>query len=212
MNGLIRPGGVNGAVGTAGDSGNLRVADWFYRSKAASVLWLVARLWLGYGWVSAGYQKLWGSEKAVFWNGGGAGVKGFAAAGVAGSAAGKGAGASYGWWAAFLHDFVIPNASWIAKVVTVSELAIGVLLILGLFTGFAAVAGLSLNLVYMFTGSAGVNPAYAIVAVFLILAWRNAGYLGLDRFALPMARERLHRGPRVTGQTAPPLPAEEPVR
>jgi hypothetical protein len=28
-----------------------------------------------------------------------------------------------------------------------------------------------------------VNPAYAIVAVFLILAWRNAGYLGLDRFA-----------------------------
>jgi thiosulfate dehydrogenase (quinone) large subunit len=204
--------GFNDAVGTTGTAGNVRAADWLYRSKAASLLWLAARLWLGYGWVSAGYQKLWGSEKAVFWNGGGAGVKGFATAGVSGSAAGRGAGASYGWWAAFLHDFVVPNASWIAKVVTVSELAIGVLLILGLFTGLAAVAGLSLNLVYMFTGSAGVNPAYAIVAVFLILAWRNAGYLGLDRFALPMASERLHRGPRATGQTAPPLPAEEPVR
>jgi thiosulfate dehydrogenase [quinone] large subunit len=197
--------------GTAGASGNVRAADWFYRSRAASVLWLVARLWLGYGWVNAGYQKLWGSEKAVFWNGGGAGVKGFATAGVTGSAAGKGAGASYGWWAAFLHGFVIPNASWIAKVVTVSELVIGVLLILGLFTGLAAVAGLTLNLVYMFTGSAGVNPAYAIVAVFLILAWRNAGYLGLDRFALPMVSERLHRGHPMTGQTAPPLPTEEPL-
>jgi thiosulfate dehydrogenase [quinone] large subunit len=211
VNGLIGPEGVNNAVGTTGTSGNIRAADWFYRSKVASVLWLAARLWLGYGWVNAGYQKLWGSEKAVFWNGGGAGVKGFATAGVAGSATGKG-GASYGWWAAFLHDFVVPNASWIAKVVTVSELAIGVLLILGLFTGLAAVAGLTLNLVYMFTGSAGVNPAYAIVAVFLILAWRNAGYLGLDRFALPMASQRLHRSPRPTGQTAPPLPAEEPVR
>jgi hypothetical protein len=50
----------------------------------------VARLWLGYGWLNAGYQKLWGSEKAVFWNGGGAGVKGFATAGVTGSATGKG--------------------------------------------------------------------------------------------------------------------------
>ena len=203
--------GLTGGERTVDASGNLRAADWFYRSKAASVLWLVARLWLGYGWVNAGYQKLWGSEKAVFWNGGGAGGKGFATAGVAGSAAGQGAGASYGWWAAFLHDFVLPNASWIAKVVTLSELVIGLLLILGLFTGAAAVAGLTLNLVYMFTGSAGVNPAYAIVAVFLILAWRNAGYIGLDGFALPMARERLRRRRPVTGLTAPPLPAEEPV-
>jgi thiosulfate dehydrogenase (quinone) large subunit len=96
--------------------------------------------------------------------------------------------------------------------VTVSELAIGVLLILGLFTGAAAVAGLSLNLIYLFTGSSGVNPAYAIVAVFLILAWRNAGYLGLDRFVLPMAGKPLHRTPPVPAQPAPPpQPAAEPV-
>jgi len=207
---LIRADDVNGPSAQLGPQGNLRAADWLYRSRAASLLWLIARLWLGYGWLNAGYQKLWGSEKAAFWNGAGAGVKGFATAGVTGSASGKG-GASYGWWAAFLHNFVIPNASWIAKLVTVSELAIGVLLILGLFTGAAAAAGLGLNIIYLFTGSAGVNPAYAIVAVFLILAWRNAGYLGLDGLAVPMLRERLHRGRPVTGLTAPPLPAEEPV-
>jgi thiosulfate dehydrogenase [quinone] large subunit len=183
---------------------NLPAADWLYRSRAASVIWLVARVWLGYGWLNAGYQKLWGSEKAAFWNGGGAGVKGFATAGVAGSKAGTG-GASYGWFAGFLHGFVIPNASWIAKVVAVSELAIGVLLILGLLTGAAAVAGLALNVIYMFSGSSGVNPAYAIVAVFLILAWRNAGYIGLDRFVLPMMRNRLRPGPRmITPVTSPP--------
>jgi thiosulfate dehydrogenase [quinone] large subunit len=179
-------------------SGNLKIADWLYRSKASSVLWLVARLWLGYGWLNAGYQKLWGSEKAAFWYGGGAGVKGFSAAGVAGSAGGR-SGASYGWWAGFLHNFVIPNASWIAKAITLSELVIGALLILGLFTGAAAFAGIGLNVIYMFTGSAGVNPAYAIVSVFLILAWRNAGYLGLDRFALPMVRDLFRRGTHVKG-------------
>jgi thiosulfate dehydrogenase [quinone] large subunit len=195
---------------------NLRAADWLYRSKAASVIWLIARLWLGYSWLNAGYQKLWGNEKAAFWYGGGAGVKGFATAGVTGSTAGKG-GASYGWFAAFLHNFVIPNVSWIAKVVTLSELVIGALLILGLFTGLAAFAGLALNLVYMFSGSAGVNPAYAIVSVFLILAWRNAGWLGLDRLVLPMISNRFRPGSRtVTPVTSPPtaptpVPAPSPA-
>ena len=211
MSELIRADDVNCRSARLGPQGNLRAADWLYRSRAASLLWLIARLWLGYGWLNAGYQKLWGSEKAAFWNGAGAGVKGFATAGVTGSTSGKG-GASYGWWAAFLHNFVIPNASWIAKLVTVSELAIGVLLILGLFTGAAAAAGLGLNIIYLFTGSAGVNPAYAIVAVFLILGWRNAGYLGLDRFALPRAGGVLHgTPPEAEHVVPPPQPAAEPV-
>jgi thiosulfate dehydrogenase [quinone] large subunit len=152
-----------------------------------SGVWLVVRLWLGYQWLNAGYQKIWGSERAVFWFGGGAGVKGFATAGVVGSTAGKGSGASYGWWAAVLHDFIVPNADWIAKLISLGEMAIGIALILGLFTGAAAFAGLTLNMTYMFTGSAGVNPMFMLVEVLLILAWRNAGWLGLDRFVLRTA-------------------------
>jgi len=160
---------------------SLRLSDWLYRSRKASVLWLIVRVWLGYQWLNAGYQKIWGSERSAFWFGNGAGVKGFATAGVAGSASGKG-GASYGWWAGFLHNFVIPNASWIGKFVSLAELLIGVALLLGLLTGFAALAGLSLNVIYMFSGSAGVNPMYAILGLLLVLAWRNAGWIGLDRF------------------------------
>ena len=73
----------------SGHEHNLRSADWLFRSRAASVLWLAVRLVLGYWWLNAGYQKIWGSEKAGFWFGGGAGVKGFATAGVLGSATGK---------------------------------------------------------------------------------------------------------------------------
>jgi len=206
--GVAAPGGDGGLL--EGPSGNLRFSDWLFRSKAASVLWLVARLWLGYEWLNAGYQKLWGSEKSAFWYGGGAGVKGFSTAGIAGSATGKG-GASYGWWAGFLHNFVIPNSSWIAKLVTLSELAIGVLLILGLFTGAAAFAGIGLNLIYMFSGSAGVNPAYAIVSLFLILTWRNAGYFGLDRFALPAVRNLFHHGTHARESVVVPPKVVVPV-
>ena len=171
----------------------LRFSDWLYRSHGASLLWLVVRVWLGYQWLNAGYQKIWGSEHSAFWFGNGAAVKGFAAAGVAGSASGKG-GASYGWWAGFLHNFVIPNASWIGKLVALGELLIGVALILGLLTGVAAFAGLLLNLTYMFSGSAGVNPMFAIASVFLILAWRNAGWIGLDRFIVGRERAQHHLG------------------
>ena len=135
--------------------------------------------------------------------------------GSLGSATGK-SGASYGWWAAFLHNFVIPNASWIAKLIALGELAIGIGLVIGLFTGLAALGGLTLNVIYMFTGSAGVNPAYAILEVPLILAWRNAGYLGLDRYrsrcrlvAAPL--QRLYRscrpstaGPDASGPSVTP--------
>lgn len=183
--------------------GNLRWSDWLFRSEGAAAVWLVARLWLGYEWLNAGYQKVWGSEKLAFWHGG-AGVKGFATAGIAGSASGKG-GASYGWWAAFLHNFVVPNASWIGKLIALSEIAIGVLLILGLFTGAAALAGVALNVIYMFSGSAGVNPAYALVGVFLVMAWRNAGLFGLDRFALPKVWQLAHSFHNRPHQEAHPI-------
>ena len=34
-------------------------------------------------------------------------------------------------------------------------------------------------------GVAGVNPVFFLAEVLLILAWRNAGYIGLDRYILP---------------------------
>jgi|HubBroStandDraft_1064217.scaffolds.fasta_scaffold10360_6 thiosulfate dehydrogenase [quinone] large subunit len=182
----------------------LGLSAWLYRSHVASVLWLGVRLWLGYEWLNAGYQKIWGSEKGAFWFGNGVAVKGFATAGVAGSTSGKG-GASYGWWAGFLHNFVVPNASWIGRLISVGELLIGVALILGLLTGAAAFAGLALNVIYMFSGSAGVNPMYAIAALFLVLAWRNAGWFGLDRFVLRSATWTRRRHLAGSGATHQPV-------
>jgi thiosulfate dehydrogenase [quinone] large subunit len=62
---------------------------------------------------------------------------------------------------------------------------VGILLILGLFTGIAAFIGAAMNFSYVFAGSAGMNPLFIIISLFLIMAWRVAGWYGLDRIVLP---------------------------
>jgi thiosulfate dehydrogenase [quinone] large subunit len=42
-----------------------------------------------------------------------------------------------------------------------------------------------MNFSCVFAGSAGVNPLFVIIPLFLIMAWRVAGWYGLDRAVLP---------------------------
>ena len=35
-------------------------------------------------------------------------------------------------------------------------------------------------------GVAGVNPIFLVFEMLIVLAWRNAGWIGLDRYVLPM--------------------------
>jgi thiosulfate dehydrogenase [quinone] large subunit len=83
---------------------------------------------------------------------------------------------------------------WFGPLVAIGEVVIGVLLILGLFTGVAAALGAILNFSFVFAGSAGVNPAMILVSILIILAWRNAGYWGLDRWVLPALGTPWQRG------------------
>ena len=67
-------------------------------------------------------------------------------------------------------------------------------MIIGLFVGIAAFFGAMLNFSFGLAGVAGVNPVFLVVEVLLILAWRNAGYLGLDRYVLPAIGTPWHKG------------------
>jgi thiosulfate dehydrogenase [quinone] large subunit len=71
-------------------------------------------------------------------------------------------------------------------VIVFGELAVGLGLILGVFVGLAAAGGLLMNLAFMLAGTTSTNPVLAILGVLLILAWKNAGYIGLDRYMLPI--------------------------
>jgi thiosulfate dehydrogenase (quinone) large subunit len=44
--------------------GEPRSARWLFQSTAAAWIWLVVRLYLGYEWLEAGWEKLTGADKA----------------------------------------------------------------------------------------------------------------------------------------------------
>jgi thiosulfate dehydrogenase [quinone] large subunit len=64
-------------------------------------------------------------------------------------------------------------------------MAVGVALILGALTGIAAFFGALMNMSFLLAGSASSNPVLFIFAIGLMLAWKVAGYYGLDRYLLP---------------------------
>ncbi len=74
------------------------------------------------------------------------------------------------------------------------ELLIGVALLLGILTGLAALFGAFMNWPFMMAGTASTNPVMLIVAVGILLAWKTAGWWGLDRFVLPYLGTPWQRG------------------
>jgi thiosulfate dehydrogenase (quinone) large subunit len=144
-------------------------------------LWLVARLYVGYEWVSAGWEKLTGTG----WVGSQAGT---AIGGFFQSALAQTTGAHpnvSSWYGFFIQNVAAAHPVFISYLVTYGELAVGIALILGVATGIAAFAGAFMNFNYLFAGAVSINPILLLIELFLILAWRNAGWLGIDRWLLP---------------------------
>ncbi len=75
--------------------------------------------------------------------------------------------------------------TWFAKLVTAGEILIGIALILGIFTGIAAFFGSFMNINYLMAGAVSTNPILFVIATWLVLAWKVAGWWGLDRWILP---------------------------
>jgi thiosulfate dehydrogenase (quinone) large subunit len=178
------------------------IAKWLFTSKSAAWIWLVARVWLGYQWLHAGWEKVIGYSGGTYtwkfgitdesWLRSTAGLKGFVGFALQG-AGGEHAAVNYGWYAAFLR-WLEHGGAWLAPVIAIGEVLIGLGLILGALTAVAAFFGGLLTVSFGLAGVAGVNPLFFVVEVFLILAWRNAGYYGLDRYLLPALGTPWQRG------------------
>ena len=160
--------------------------SYFFTADTRSAsLWLIVRLYLGWQWLEAG----WGKFNNPAWIGdqAGAGMTGFVEKALTKT---SGAHPDVQWWYAwFLQNFVQPYPEVWAYMITFGEILVGAALIAGLFVGLAAFGGLFMNLNFMLAGTVSVNPIMYTMAVGLILAWRVAGYIGLDHYALPL----LHR-------------------
>src|SRR5216684_2726390 len=173
------------------------IAKFLFADTRMAWLWLIVRLYVGYQWITAGLDKLTGysftldgsfgtkvSSPWVFGAHDGAAIKGFV-----GGALAQASGpypAVQSWYASFLQNVVLPNATLFAYLVTFGEVLIGLGLIFGVLTGIAAFFGVFMNLNFMLAGAVSINPVIGFLAIFLVLAWRIAGYYGGDSIVLPL--------------------------
>ena len=158
------------------------VAQFLFGDTRLAWFWLLVRLYAGYEWLVAGTEKLgnpaWTGSKA------GVAIGGFAK-GALTKTGGEHPNVAH-WYASFLSNFVIPHAAAWSWAITLGEIAVGIGLVLGLFTGIAAFFGGLMNANYLLAGTVSTNPMLFILATWLVLAWKTAGYIGLDFYVLPL--------------------------
>lgn len=157
------------------------VSQFLFSNTKSALIWLVVRLYLGYAWLTAGWKKV--NSSAWVGDDAGAALSGFVNGSLAKAADG---GDVTGWYATFLENAVLPNAKLFSYFVAFGELLVGLGLILGLLTGIAAFFGAIMNVSFLFAGTLSTNPLLFILATWLVLAWKVAGWYGLDRWALPI--------------------------
>jgi thiosulfate dehydrogenase [quinone] large subunit len=144
-------------------------------------LWLIIRVYLGWTWLSSGWGKISGGAWMT-----GEPLRGFWQGAVAIPAEGR-PDIAFGWYRTFLQ-FMLDNGwySWFGPLVAIGETLIGVALILGALTGIAALAGAFMNWNFIMAGSASTNGLLLVLAILIVLAWKVAGWWGLDRWLLPL--------------------------
>ncbi len=175
------------------------LARFLFQDTRAAALWLPIRLFVGWDWLTAGWHKFQDPK----WLDTGVALQGFWKGAVAVPAPPAHAAISYDWWRNFLQ-FLLDNQaySWFGKVIVFGELAVGLGLIFGALVGVAAAGGILMNMSFMLSGSTSSNPILLILAFSIILAWKVAGWIGVDRFLLPMLGTPWQRG-RLLGRQAP---------
>ena len=153
------------------------VAKALFEHVRWSWLWLILRLYAGWQWLAAG----WGKLGAEAWTGdnAGAAITGFVQGAL------QQTGGTHpnvqAWYASFLENVVLPNAAAWSYAVAIGETLVGIALIVGLFTGIAAFFGAFMNMNYLLSGTVSTNPILLLIAILLVMAWKTAGWWGLDR-------------------------------
>ncbi len=171
------------------------------RDWLAGIVWAVVRVWVGWQFLTAGLDKVGTSA----WTGSSAGaqIRQLLGAAITPKMTGGSHPTVLAPFAWLTRHVLLPNATPLAYLVTASELLIGLALLLGLCTPVAAAGGACLNLLYLLSGSIGVNPPMLVIELSIVLVGTTAGLIGLDYFLMPALRQRFARPDAQMGNMAP---------
>jgi len=197
------------------------IARFLFADTRMAWLWLIVRVYVGWQWLVAGIDKLTGysidpgtfgthaGNSWIFTSHPGAALSGFLNGALAQTSGAH--PAVQGWYGWFVQHIALPGAGVFTYFVTFGEILVGIGLIFGVLTGIAAFFGLFMNLNFLLAGAVSINPIIGGLALFLVLAWRVAGYYGVDRYLLPLLGTpwtgSLAKKPKASGTVTPPAHA-----
>ena len=163
------------------------LAKLLFSDRRLAPLWFLVRMYVGFSWLDAGLHKIIDTGAKTNYIIDGAGMYAFWQRIAAIPAAPAKPLITYDWYGNFIQ-FMITNhwEGFFGKLIAFGETAVGLGLIFGAFVGIAAVGGAFMNLNFMLAGSASTNPVLLLLGFLLVLAWKTAGYIGLDRYLLPI--------------------------
>jgi thiosulfate dehydrogenase [quinone] large subunit len=164
-----------------------------------SLIWLPLRFFIGREWLVAGEEKVRGGTWKT-----GEGLAGYWTNAVAVPEGGRPA-ITYAWYREFLQ-YMLDHKwyTWFADVIMWGEVLVGIGILVGALVGIAAFFGTAMNFSFQLAGSASSNPVLFGLSVFLILAWKVAGFWGIDRYLLPLLGTPWHRGKIFESTGVPP--------
>jgi thiosulfate dehydrogenase [quinone] large subunit len=170
------------------------LARWLFTSTASAVLWLVLRVFLAWQWFPSG----WGKLTNPAWMTTGEALKTSWTNYIRIPEAGRPA-ITFDWYRSFLQYLLDTGAYvWFAKLIAIGEVLVAIALVIGMFTGIAAFFGGFMNWNFMMAGTASTNPLLFTIAIGIMLAWKVAGYYGVDRDLLPALGTPWQPGPLLT--------------
>ncbi len=173
---------VTRETGTPGQTDDPAIWKLLMGNVYWSIFWMPIRFFVGLQWLQAGEHKL----RDGAWMDGGTALQGYWERAVAIPEPPGRAAITYSWYRDLLQ-YMLDNEwyTWFAKAIAVGEFMVGLGLIVGALVGIAAFFGTLMNFSFMLAGSSSTNPVLFGLTVFLVLAWKVAGYWGLDRWLLP---------------------------
>lgn len=158
------------------------ISDLFRTNKYAAFVWLVLRLYLGITWLTLGIGKMTSGFDA----------QGFLSNAVANPVMREGS-MIYPNYVAFLDNVALPYADIINVVIPFGEVLVGLGLIVGVLTSYAAFFAIVMNMSFLMAGTVSTNPWMIALTFFLLVAGANAGRFGGDRWVLPYIRNKIVR-------------------
>jgi thiosulfate dehydrogenase [quinone] large subunit len=195
------------------------IARLFFSSTRMAWLWLLVRVWVGFQWLNSALGIMYslglgGKQGKLFdpaWMASGEAIRGYWERAVTPGASGA-TPVVFGWYGEFLKFLLATNSDvWFSKLIVAGELLVGLGLVFGALTGLAAFGGSLMNWSFLMAGTVSTNPLMFGLLVLLVLAWKNAGYYGLDRYLLPFLGTPWQQHSPTSGVQPVPTPTVAPA-